>query len=183
MTGPVGFWPPDPERRHESPAGRRGRLCYSRRILTEATTDRAEHPSAAGRQSNVMAENERAADLRTRADGPSFAVLLRRYRAGLTQEELAERAGLSVRAVSDLERGVRRAPYKETVRLLAEALGLGVQERARHWTGLRAADNSPASRRQPQACATPPRQLPLPPRTLNQGATYSPWWGGHTRWR
>lgn len=77
-----------------------------------------------------MAEKERAVDLRARAEGPSFAELLRRYRAELTQEELAERAGLSVRAVSDLERGARRAPYRETVRLLAEALGLGAQERA-----------------------------------------------------
>jgi transcriptional regulator with XRE-family HTH domain len=56
----------------------------------------------------------------------SFAVLLRRHRvaAGLSQEALAERAGLSARAVSDLERGARRAPYRETVRLLADALQL-----------------------------------------------------------
>ena len=38
----------------------------------------------------------------------AFADLLRRYRiaAGLTQEELAERATFSVRAISDIERGV-----------------------------------------------------------------------------
>src|SRR5215204_4863662 len=56
----------------------------------------------------------------------SFAALLRRHRiaTGLSQEALAERAGLSARAISDLERGARRAPYRETVRLLAEALGL-----------------------------------------------------------
>jgi predicted ATPase/transcriptional regulator with XRE-family HTH domain len=56
----------------------------------------------------------------------SFAVLLRRHRVatGLSQEALAERAGLSARAVSDLERGARRAPYRETVRLLADALQL-----------------------------------------------------------
>ncbi len=56
----------------------------------------------------------------------SFAALLRRHRvaAGLSQEALAERAGLSARAVSDLERGARRAPYRETVRLLADALRL-----------------------------------------------------------
>lgn len=55
-----------------------------------------------------------------------FAELLRRHRhaAGLTQEELAERACLSVRAVSDLERGVRRAPRRETIQLLADGLGL-----------------------------------------------------------
>jgi transcriptional regulator with XRE-family HTH domain len=44
--------------------------------------------------------------------------------AGLTQEELAEAAGLSLRGVSDLERGVNRTARKETARLLAGALGL-----------------------------------------------------------
>jgi transcriptional regulator with XRE-family HTH domain len=55
-----------------------------------------------------------------------FAGLLRKLRreAGLTQEELAEAAVLSVRAVSYLERGVVTSPQKETVRLLADALGL-----------------------------------------------------------
>ena len=55
-----------------------------------------------------------------------FGALLRRRRlaAGLTQEGLAERAGLSARGVSDLERGARRAPQRETVRRLARALGL-----------------------------------------------------------
>ena len=47
-----------------------------------------------------------------------------RARAALSQRELAERAGLSERAVSDLERGRRRKPYPSTVRHLAEALGL-----------------------------------------------------------
>jgi tetratricopeptide (TPR) repeat protein/transcriptional regulator with XRE-family HTH domain len=50
--------------------------------------------------------------------------------AGLTHAALAERAGLSVRAISDLERGVNRRPRKETLTLLAEALGLSAQERA-----------------------------------------------------
>src|SRR5215207_913826 len=60
----------------------------------------------------------------------SFAVLLRRHRVatGLSQETLAERAGLSARAVSDLERGARRVPYRETVRLLADALQLSNAE-------------------------------------------------------
>jgi transcriptional regulator with XRE-family HTH domain len=56
----------------------------------------------------------------------SFAELLRRLRvaAGLTQEALAERAGLSYRGIADLERGVRRAPYMYTVARLADGLGL-----------------------------------------------------------
>ncbi len=58
-----------------------------------------------------------------------FAVLLRRHRraVGLTQEALAERAGLSLRAVSDLERGVKTRPHRDTVALLAAALGLSPQ--------------------------------------------------------
>lgn len=55
-----------------------------------------------------------------------FAVQLRRAReaAGLTQQELAERAGLTVNAISQLERGLRRSPYPHTVRSLADALAL-----------------------------------------------------------
>ena len=66
------------------------------------------------------------------AADPSFAALLRRYRraAGLTQEQLAERAGLSARAVSDLERDEGRAPRRDSVDLLLAALDLTVDERA-----------------------------------------------------
>ena len=62
----------------------------------------------------------------------TFGMLLRRYRvaAALTQEGLAERAGLSARGVQDLERGVRVAPRLDTVRLLADALGLDAEARA-----------------------------------------------------
>ena len=61
-----------------------------------------------------------------------FAGLLRglRAEAGLTQEELAGAAGLSPRAVSDLERGVVTIPHRDTVRLLAEALHLSGPARA-----------------------------------------------------
>ena len=56
----------------------------------------------------------------------TFAGLLRQLRAEarLTQEELAEAAGLSPRSVSDLERGINRTAHKETAVLLAGALGL-----------------------------------------------------------
>lgn len=62
----------------------------------------------------------------------TFAALLRRFRriSELTQAELAERAGLSPEAISALERGVNRAPRRDTVDLLADALGLEGQERA-----------------------------------------------------
>src|SRR6516164_3160115 len=61
----------------------------------------------------------------------TFGTLLKRYRlaAGVTQEELAAQAGLSPRGISDLERGARRAPRRETVQLLAEALHLSAAER------------------------------------------------------
>ena len=66
-------------------------------------------------------------------DGPaeeqaelSFGGLLRRLRdeAGLTQDELAEAAQVSQRAVSDLERGINATARKDTAILLAGALGL-----------------------------------------------------------
>ncbi len=61
----------------------------------------------------------------------SFAGLLRQFRteARLTQEELAEAAGLSPRSVSDLERGVNRTARKDTALLLADALSLAGQVR------------------------------------------------------
>ncbi len=62
-----------------------------------------------------------------------FGVLLRRDRraAGLTQAELAARAGMSEDTISVLERGRTRAPHKETLHLLAEALDLTPSARAR----------------------------------------------------
>jgi WD40 repeat protein/transcriptional regulator with XRE-family HTH domain len=64
----------------------------------------------------------------TMAEQPAlgFGGLLRqlRARARLTQEELAEAAGLSPRSVSDLERGINRTARKDTAELLAGALDL-----------------------------------------------------------
>jgi tetratricopeptide (TPR) repeat protein/transcriptional regulator with XRE-family HTH domain len=60
----------------------------------------------------------------------SFGRLLRSHRGalGLTQEELAERSGVSVKAISMLERGVRTAPRASTVEFLAAALRLDSSE-------------------------------------------------------
>ena len=69
-----------------------------------------------------------------RATGPTtFGAALRSAReaASLTQEELAERAGLTSHAVSALERGTRTRPHPHTLRVLCEALGLPEQERRR----------------------------------------------------
>jgi predicted ATPase/DNA-binding XRE family transcriptional regulator len=56
---------------------------------------------------------------------PVFGEALQRYRhiQRLTQAELAEKAGLSERTISDLERGLKH-PQRATVRLLIEALSL-----------------------------------------------------------
>jgi tetratricopeptide (TPR) repeat protein/transcriptional regulator with XRE-family HTH domain len=58
--------------------------------------------------------------------GLGFGGLLRRLRdeAGLTQDELAEAAAVSQRAISDLERGINATARKDTALLLAGALGL-----------------------------------------------------------
>ena len=68
-----------------------------------------------------------------------FSNVLRelRTRARLTQQELADAAGVSLRAVSYLERGVASTPQKETVRLLADALHLIGPERERFETAAR----------------------------------------------
>jgi predicted ATPase/DNA-binding XRE family transcriptional regulator len=62
-----------------------------------------------------------------------FGDLLRQHRqaAGLTQEDLAGRAGLSVDTISLLERGEHRRPHRYTMRSLAEALGLSPRNRIR----------------------------------------------------
>src|SRR5215471_9630892 len=57
-----------------------------------------------------------------------FPQLLRRERKqlGLTQAELAQRAGLSERAISDMERGLK-VPYSTSMRALCDALGLSAE--------------------------------------------------------
>jgi predicted ATPase/class 3 adenylate cyclase/DNA-binding XRE family transcriptional regulator len=84
-----------------------------------------------------------------------FADLLKRHRlaAGLSQEELAERAGLSPRSVSDLERGTHTAPRPATVRLLADALRLVENERTAFIAA--ALGNSPPGM-PPESVAAPP---------------------------
>jgi predicted ATPase/DNA-binding XRE family transcriptional regulator len=67
----------------------------------------------------------------TSADS-AFAELLRKHRraAGYSQEALAERSRLSARAIAALEQGNRRAPYRDTITALGDALGLSPNERA-----------------------------------------------------
>ena len=94
-----------------------------------------------------------------------FGPLLRRRRlvAGLSQEELAERAGLSARGISALETGYRATPRPETVRLLAEALGLDAAARTELVAAARPELAAPTEAR-PRAApgSGPPLALPLP---------------------
>ncbi|MFD5583927.1 helix-turn-helix domain-containing protein [Streptomyces sp. NPDC127063] len=67
------------------------------------------------------------------SSGGDFGQSLRtlRVNAGLSQEALSHEAGVSVRALADMERGRTRGPQRRTVRALAEALGLDGEEAAR----------------------------------------------------
>jgi predicted ATPase/DNA-binding XRE family transcriptional regulator len=97
----------------------------------------------------------------------TFGDLLRtyRHRASLSQEELAERAQISAAAVGALERGVRRAPYRSTVALLATALHLSEDDAAalesarRH---ARAASGTRDDGERLDALRTLPNNLPVP---------------------
>jgi transcriptional regulator with XRE-family HTH domain len=59
-----------------------------------------------------------------RADELATLLKALRERAGMTQEELAERSSLSIRTISDLERGRTTTPQRRSIALLARALGL-----------------------------------------------------------
>ena len=84
---------------------------------------------------------------------PKFGDLLRLYRnrARLTQFQLAEAAGISERAVSDIERCLKQTPHRDTVRRLAEALDLAPQE---------SAEFVQRARRAPQAAVRPAKPQP-----------------------
>ncbi|HLJ69602.1 MAG TPA: AAA family ATPase [Chloroflexota bacterium] len=81
----------------------------------------------------------------TSGHSSAFGALLRRYRTmeGLTQAELAERAGISVRGLMALENGERRRPRRDTLRLLTEALPLDDDARAEFEAAARGRINLP----------------------------------------
>jgi predicted ATPase len=80
--------------------------------------------------------------------------------AGLSQEALAERASISTRAISDLERGINRTPRSDTLEALLQVLALSVERREAFIASARSAmmtDIAPAN---------PLYVLPLPPTQL-----------------
>ncbi|MGI8689439.1 MAG: ATP-binding protein [Thermomicrobiales bacterium] len=91
----------------------------------------------------------------------TFGDLLRRLRiaAGLTQEELAARATLSARAISEIECGRKQRPQRETIRLLADVLGLSDDARVLFEATAR---RPPAAASQPVLAAHVPHNLPAP---------------------
>jgi tetratricopeptide (TPR) repeat protein/transcriptional regulator with XRE-family HTH domain len=94
-------------------------------------------------------------------DGFSKLLVSYRIRAGLTQEDLAARSGLSVRALSDMERGRTARPYKASVERLADALELSGSVRL---------DFIGAARSQPAilpAATGPPSAASIEPGGLN----------------
>ncbi|HEY1919100.1 MAG TPA: tetratricopeptide repeat protein [Streptosporangiaceae bacterium] len=102
-------------------------------------------------------------------DGGEFGARLRASRqlAMLSQEELAQRCGLTARAIGNLERGQVRWPYPQTVRRLADALQLDDAARAEFTeaAGRRlAADTGGAGGGAADGERVVPRQLPAPAR-------------------
>lgn len=104
------------------------------------------------------------------AEQSALGIALKRYRvaAGLSQERLAEQAQISIRAISDLERGLHRTPHADTLDRLAHALALSADQRAAllaaaHPEVDAAPGISTASATMPIAIPSP---LPLPPTPL-----------------
>ncbi|MFL6126868.1 ATP-binding protein [Actinophytocola sp.] len=75
---------------------------------------------------------------------------LRRIQLMLTQEELAERAGIDARTVRDIETGRTKSPRPSTVRLLTDALAAAEQDRAA----------APNDTRATRPAVVRPRELP-----------------------
>ncbi len=101
------------------------------------------------------------------APTPTQAIgdLLRQHRidSGFTQQDLAERAAISTRTVSDIERGLRSGVYRDTAKRLADALHLEGSTRATFERAARRAPTANAHRSGTDAARRPgPTDLPTP---------------------
>ncbi|MGW0480623.1 ATP-binding protein [Nonomuraea sp. NPDC003214] len=99
------------------------------------------------------------------AEKPALGPLLRawRRRALLSQSQLADQAGLSVRTIGRMETNAMPCPRTTSAQLLADALGLNPQERALLASVIHDERPVPAKAKQAEAAtgsAPPPRQLP-----------------------
>ena len=139
--------------------------CNAERDHAQATqlpTQLATHLLASRRGGPGALESPRsAASKDDRRD--SFAARLRSHRlaAGLTQDQLAERAELSLRAIQNLERGDRR-PYPDTARRLTAALQLTGEERASFERVARPGPRGRSEVAPLRPTGTPPTNVPLP---------------------
>ena len=95
----------------------------------------------------------------------------RRLAVGLSQQQLAEASGLSIRSIGDLERGSTRWPYPDSLRRLADALHIQDQERQelfragrRHHAASVVVDGQEAQESPHRPGTIVPRQLPAPVR-------------------
>src|SRR5688500_11079020 len=90
------------------------------------------HTSPTLQGTNAIRDGYEDLAMGAREGSGDFGGQLRRHReaAGLSQEELAERAALTAKAISALERGERQHPYPQTVRALANALSLSDADRS-----------------------------------------------------
>jgi transcriptional regulator with XRE-family HTH domain len=86
--------------------------------LRNASDRRGDHEQA------VIMSTAEAGTALGATTAPGAWLKRQRQAAGLTQEDLAERSGVSVRTIADLERGRTRKPYPSSLRALVRALGL-----------------------------------------------------------
>ena len=102
------------------------------------------------------------------AEQSALGIVVKRYRAAacLSQAQLAERAGLSTRAISDLERGLHHTPRADTLDRLATALALSADQRAVLLAAARPVLSATSGVSSAAAAPGPPLLLPVLPMPL-----------------
>jgi DNA-binding XRE family transcriptional regulator len=101
--------------------------CRSRSELYEVLRQEIGLPATVGKTDIVFALMNKTWTGTAWVDDFTIRLKVLREKAGLTQAQLAQKAGLSPQAIAALEQGTR-GPTWETVRRLAMALGVGEEE-------------------------------------------------------